>query len=485
MKTLRIRTVKSPVALAKKLFKLERSGRYKAAMEELAVIWPDLDLYPDVEAFEPREAAEILLRCGSLIGFYGHTTQQKQSQERSRNLLEKAHGRFFGWTDVRKTAECENYLALSYWRTGEHNEAQIWMDAAFSRDLADTDEIRLFSHIIQCLINIPAKKDRQNLAALKSLQDKYLDCGDDCLIGDFYNHCGLALDNLNRKAEAVDHFELAKYYYERSGHKIYLGTIENNLAWLYKDAGKFAQAHASIDNAARLFRLVNDKTREGFSFDTKASVYFAESKYADALKTVERAVSVLKKGENTAYLIETLLTKAKILLYLDNFTDAIVSLIEAVNAARVQTGEDAAKRLIDEFEAALQTKNTSARTEKPLKPGDFELILPESIGQYSDYRGVWINTTRLEDIGLARGSLAVVATAKVSRGDLVALTEIENGEVSCGFYDADFGVVCLEGCDGEPEVFNEKDVVILGKIVGVCKTGQREDGKMAVKALKL
>ena len=484
MNTLKPQIAKNPVALSEKLFRFERSGRYCEALEELGNIWPDhYGTLPVVSVFEPKEAAELLLRCGSLIGFHGHTTQQEGSQERSRDLLMSAHSQFASWNDTQKLAECENYLALSYWRTGEHNEAQIWIDESFARSLPVANPIVLFSHIIQCLINIPAKKDSQNLAALKSLEDAFLNCNDDCLKGDFYNHCGIALDNLGRKKEAIEHFELAKYYHELSGHHIYLGTVENNLACLYRDEGRSGKAHEAIDNATRLFRQIKDKTREGFSLDTKASLLFADAKYAQALKTVERAVSLLKEGENTAYLIETLLTKAKILIYLDNFADSVISLTDAVNIARVQTGEAAAKRLIDEFETVLRVRNTVP--EKKVEVGDFELLLPASIGNYDEYRGVWINGNQLESIGLARGSLAIIAKTPIARGDLVALSEIENDAVSCGFYDADFGVVCLEGTSGEPRVFDEKEIRILGKIVGVCEDSQRKDGKMAVKALSL
>ncbi|MEO6050921.1 MAG: tetratricopeptide repeat protein, partial [Pyrinomonadaceae bacterium] len=163
---------------------------------------------------------------------------------------------------------------------------------------------------------------------------------------------------------------------------------------------KFFKAHSSIENAAKIFRQLKDKTREGYALDTKASIYFAESKYGDALQTVEKALTILRNSENSAYLVDTLLTKAKILLFLDNFSDAVECLIEAVNITRVQTGAATLNRLISEFEAALNAKNGPRK--KPLDDGDFELILPQSIGHYSDYRGVWINNTRLEDVGLLK-----------------------------------------------------------------------------------
>ena len=483
MKTLHVQTAKYPAVLARELFKLERCGRYEEALEELTDIWPDFGISPSISSFQPKDAAEILLRCGSLIGFHGHNTQLDHSQERSRDLLMSARDLFIDFGDFEKAAECENYLALAYWRTGEQNEAHSWISESFSRNLTISRRVTLFTYIIQCLIRIAEQKFDENLATLEPLEAAFLDFGDNGLKGDYYNHRGLALKNLGNISAALDCFELAKYYHQRSGHKIYLGTVENNLAQLYKQTGKFAKAHESIDNATRLFRKLKDRTREGYSLDTKALVYFAESKYPEALRTVEKGLSILKKSENTAYQIDTLLTKAKILLFLDNFLDAVICLIDAVNIARVQTGEAAAKRLIEEFETAFRSKNDPPK--KNLDSNDFELIMPESIGHYSDYRGVWINNTRLQEIGLVKGSLAIVVKTDIKRGDLVAVAETESDEVSCGFYDADFGIVCLESTAGEPQIFDEKDIRILGKIIGVCNAGKKEDGKMFVQSLNL
>jgi hypothetical protein len=57
--------------------------------------------------------------------------------------------------------------------------------------------------------------------------------------------------------------------------------------------------------------------------------------------------------------------------------------------------------------------------------------------------------------------------------------------VSCGFFDSDFGIVCLEAGGSEPQLFDKSDIKILGKIVGVCNSGKNADGAMEVHSLKL
>jgi tetratricopeptide (TPR) repeat protein len=484
MNTLHVQTTTQPAVLAKKLFKLERCGRYSKALEALADIWPDSDLDPKIGGFEPRDAAEILLRCGSLIGFHGHISQIPGSQLKSKNLLSNAHERFLGLEIIEKAAECENHLALAFWRTGEFNEAENWVDEALGHKLPSSSDARLYSHIAKSMIDISHQRHRENLKNCERLESDFRKYGDAFLTGSFYTNIGLSLKNLGRKSEALGHFELAKFFHQQSRHKIYLGTVENNLAGLYKDAGKFRQAHESVDIALRINRQIKDKTREGSTLDTKALIYFAESKYGDALRTVEKALVILRKSENSGYLIETLLTKAKILLYDNNFTGAVLSLIDAVDIARVQTGEESVMRLINEFETALYERN-APQPDEDAATECLQLIIPPSIDHYSYYSGIWIKNTGLEAIGLAQGSLAILAEDKISRGDLVAISEMGSDMVICGFYDADFGIVGIEAAAGEPQIFDEKDIKVLGRIIGVCDPNKKEDGRMVVRALNL
>jgi tetratricopeptide (TPR) repeat protein len=485
MKTLHLQTVIS----SKKIFELERCGKYEEALAELRDIWQDTTTLPNVENYDARSAAEIILRCGSLIGFLGHNKQIPNAQEKSKNLLTEAHHRFLDIYNVEKIAECENYLALAYWRTGEAREAEVWIEESLSHNLPNSNEIRLYANIIKCLVLLSIKKYEEIISNLSNLEDDFLNCSDYCLKGDFYNNFAIALKNLGRTKEALSKFEVARYYHQKSHHKIYLGTIENNLAQLYKFENLFTKAHQAIDRGTKIFKQIKDRTREGFSLDTKSQIYFAERKYTQALKTVEKAICILKKSENLAYLVETSLTKSKILLYLDDFTAATLSLFEAVQIARVNTGEEAARDLIKEFEKTLLEKNKIADEnlfeEDQSDIDNLKLILPSSISHYTEIQGVWIKNSHLENVGLRKNSLAIVAQTEIKRGDLSAISEIETGAIFCGVYDCDFGIVCLEGANGEPQLFDEKSIKILGKIVGVCNSGKDTDGKMIVQPINL
>lgn len=471
------------------LFKLERCGKYEEALAEIRHIWKDTNDFPDVDAFAPRAAAEIILRCGALIGFLGHTKQIPNSQEKSKNLLTEARNRFLDIYDVEKIAECENYLALAYWRTGEMVEADIWIEEALSHSLGQSSETWIYANLTKSMIFISAGKYKETAEHLRRLEKHFKNLGNYFLLGSFCTNLAVALRNLDRIPEALKYYESARLYHRKSGHRIYLGTIENNLAYLYKSQRRFKEAHQAIDNGVEIFKKVKDRTREGFSLDTKAQIFCDEGKYAEALTVIEKAIVILGKSENADYLVETSLSKAKILLYLEDFTAGFMSLSDAVQLAKTKISEERAKNVVKEFEAILKEKAAPKLnkiiSEKESGGEKLELILHPTIAHYQEFQGIWIKNSNLENFGLRQGALAVVTKAELKRGDLVAINEIATDSVICGFYDSDFGLICLERIGAEPKLYNEDEIEILGKIVGVGKSEKNSGGKMLIEPLNL
>ena len=484
-------TTRAQRAFLRELFTLERSGEFDLALNELKGIWDDTTEMPTVTGLDSRTSAEIHLRCGALLGFIGHIRQIPTSQERSKNLLTHARSLFLEIYDNEKIAECENYLALAYWRMGEAREAESWIDESQSHELPLTCDARLYSHVIRNLVLLSQQRYAEIQVSFATLKGTFLEFADDFLTGNFYMNYGVAAKNLGDIPAALEALETARNHFERSGNKIQVAMAENNLSQLYKRERRFQAAHSAIDRASKLFRQIGDRTREGFSYDTKALIYFDESRYPEALATVNRAITILGTSENFGYLTETILTKAKVQLHTDGFSIATMTLLEAIDLAKVRIGEDAAHRLVREFEQALDERNAERNesVSKVERTGvathDLKLVLPPSIAHYKDYQGVWITNSDLEAYGLSRGSLAVVVPSAVRRGDLVAVMELENEFVSCGFYDSDFGIVCLEAGGAEPQLFDKESVKVLGKIIGVCPPDAAPDGTMEVQPIDL
>lgn len=472
------------------LFKLERRGRYEEALAELRHIWEDTNSFPDIENYAPREAAEVILRCGALIGFLGQIKQIPNSQEKSKNLLTEARLRFLDIYDLEKIIECENYIALAYVRTGELVEAEAWVEEALSHNVSELCDAWLYSNITKSLIFQLNGKYKEILETLFPLKNDFLKFGSFFLSGSFCTNVSLAFRETGDIFNSQKYLELARTFHKKSGHQIYLGTVENNLAQVYKLDRKFAEAHKRADSAISVFRKLKDRAREGFAYDTKADIFCAEGRYEEALATIEKALTILRRNENAAFTVETYLSKAKILLRLDNFTAAFLSLSDAVQLAKSQISEERAESLVREFEALMKEKNapviSRAFNEKEASADEnLELILPPTIAHYREIQGVWINNSHLENFGLRKGTLAVVGKTELKRGDLAAVNEIATDSVLCGFYDSDFGLVCLEGIGDEPRFFDENEIEVLGKIVGIGRADKKLKNKIHVEPLNI
>ncbi|MCD9186566.1 MAG: hypothetical protein LUM44_09035 [Pyrinomonadaceae bacterium] len=325
--------------------------------------------------------------------------------------------------------------------------------------------------------------------------------------GSFYTNVAAAYEKVGNHQKTLHNLEVARYYHQKSKHKIYLGVVENNLAQLYKLEERFQQAHLASDNATKIFKQIKDRTREGFSLDTKAQIFIHEQKFEEALQVIEKALKILAKTENKGYFVETMLTKVKALVHLDEISAATMCLFEAVEIAKVHIGEETANNLIKEFENTLREKmavkpNREENVEKIEERAEtagkdeiveteetdsgiaLEFVLPPQLSHYDDIQVVQIQNRHLEAVGLKQDSLAIVVRETVNRGDLAAISERETEAVMCGFYDCDFGIVCLEGIESEPQLFDENEIEILGKIVGVCDALPTNGNKLFVQPLK-
>lgn len=504
MKTLHTQSILRPAVLIDKLFRLERQGRYAEAIAEAKPYWNNVDKPPVLEGFSENEAAEMILRLGVLVSCQGNNHQIHNAQVRSKDFLTEARQRFLELGIIEKVAECENYLTLAFWQSGEFNEAKVWSEESFSHNLPNTSTTKLYAYVLQSLINISIGNYQDNFILAEKIETDFNLYGDAFLNGSFSTNIGIAYEKVGNHQKSLHYLELARYYHQRSRHKIYLGTVENNLAQLYKLEKRFQQAHLASDNATKIFKQIKDRTREGFSLDTKADIFIHELKFEDALQTIEKALKIIAKTENKGYLVETMQTKVKALVHLDEISAATKCLFEAVEIAKVHIGEEAANNLIKEFEITLRKTNSVGTTREETKEQieeikqntetetreinlgeELEFVLPPQLSHYDDIQVVQIQNTHLEAVGLKQDSLAVVVKETVKRGDLAAISEKETEAIICGFYDCDFGIICLEGIESEPQLFDESEVEILGKIVGVCDVPSISGSRLFIQPLNL
>jgi tetratricopeptide (TPR) repeat protein len=469
--------------LLRRLVRLEYRGEYSRALDLVSAEWREPSFEPDVSGLDAGASAALLMRIGAILGRAGHAEMVEGSQERSKDLVMRARETFLALADESNIAECENYLALAYGRLREFREAEVWLDQAEERAVEATHSVRLGTHLVRGWLYMIWGRHEEQVDLAKHVERDFRSNGDPLLNGSFCSNVGLSLKDLGRIPEALEYLHLARSFHSVSKNRTYQATVENNLALIYMSQGRHDLAHDCVDAAIDLYKRLGDRAREASSLETKAQIYIAASRLEDGLRTADRSIKLLQRHRNLFYLTESLMTRAKVLVQLDNFADGILALMDAVNIARTQTGEGEARSLIRQFELVVERQKTKRR-EVPgsVASRELELVLPPSLANYADYRTLHLHHSYLNQLGIADGSTILVVAESPVPGDVAAVQEKATGEVSCGSFDAAFGIVCLNGEDDHPRLFDESEVTVLGKVVGVCR--HQPSGKLVAEPLR-
>lgn len=333
---------------------LERIGDFEKAFELLREFWSDITELPDVSGLPPIIAGEILLRCGSIAGFLGDLKQIPNAQEHSKTILTNARSKFIELHKPEKIAECENYLSLTCWRSGEIKEANVWIEESLSHKLNNYDNIRLFSHVIKTLLLLADSKYDEVITYLASVHP-YFDEADYLCRGLYCRNLSLAHKNVNKLDETLRHLNFARFCRQKSKHRSYLVSVENNLAQLYKLRGEFSKAIESVENAIRLSTQINNPRWKAHAIDTKAQIFIAKQDFESAVKFADDAIAILNFGDNAGILSEIYLTKATALIAMENIAEAVIAKSEAIHLAKLN-GESQVKRIAESLELACLSK---------------------------------------------------------------------------------------------------------------------------------
>jgi tetratricopeptide (TPR) repeat protein len=350
----------------------------------LNAVWGNLDDEPALGGLDALLQAEILRCCGFFLSYYGHSRNLRNYQERGRNFLTNAIEMFDKENLPDKAAEAKVILALCYWYEGATNECELIL-AETEKEYADN---QLHPVRFQIAVNRMASHYRrseyeQALSIIEQISIPIELCKDIRLKTLFHTQAGIIYQILQQPEKAIFHTSEAIKNAQRNGNIRYTASCLNNLGNVYKDIGKFDDAHQCIDRAYKTYIELEEIGWAANVLDTKAQVYLAENKLASALTKIDEALTILRKGEDFAGLIEALSTKCKILLKLDKVSEFILLLLELTEVAKMQLGEVTAKKYADEFAKLLYPlDNTSYTSEvRAFKASLLRKHLTDSNGQ--------------------------------------------------------------------------------------------------------
>ncbi|MBC7910353.1 MAG: sigma 54-interacting transcriptional regulator [Pyrinomonadaceae bacterium] len=354
---------------------LTEAGDYEAACSAMGELWKRLGERPDLAGLDQATAAEALLRSGSLSGWIGSARQFAGAQELAKDLISESISTFEDLGETEKVAEAFNDLALCYVREGAFDEARVTLQEALARLSGIESEQRVRTLINRAVVERADARFRDAFAVLNEAAPLLDTSGSHAVKGRFYNQLALVLRNLGDvegRADYVDRalieYAAASHHFEQAGHKRNCARVENNLGFLFLKSGKFKEANEHLDYARRIFVTTKDTGSAAQVDETRARVFLAQRRPAEAERLTQAAVQALEKGGEMALLVEALTTHGTAQARLGRFEQARATFERAIEVSNeAGRGENAglvALTLLEEVGGRLTTDERRAAYER-------------------------------------------------------------------------------------------------------------------------
>ena len=354
---------------------IEKAGDYEAARAALSGLWQRVGTRPTLDGLEPRVAAEVLLRTGSLSGWIGSAQQIEGAQETAKDLLSESAAIFTELEEPTQAAEAYNALAVCYFREGAYDESRVTLEQALSLLVEDKSELKARALLNRAMVECAATRLTDALNALLEAAPLFEASENHALNGNFYNTFATTLKNLGAAEGRQDYLDralieyaAASYHYEKAGHQRNLARVENNLGLLLLNIGKVQKAHEHLDYARRIFVTLKESGSVAQVDETRARAFLAERRPAEAERLARAAVQTLDKGGEQALLAEALNTHATALARLGRFEQARFNFERAIQIIELSGNSESAGAialsLLEELGAKLSYDERRAAYER-------------------------------------------------------------------------------------------------------------------------
>ncbi len=320
---------------------LERAGEYEAACEALGDFWPDPRRSVALNDLDLSARAELLLRAGALTGWAGSASQVGDAQERAKDLISRSIKIFEELGETARVAGARSDLALCYWRQGAFDEARLILKDALDCLTGGDQETRVITLIRQGMVEKAAGRYGDSLRAYDEAAPIVERIDNHAIKGTFHNELaglftrlGLGEESEARLDRALVEYAAASFHFEQAGHLRFRASVENNLAYLLLRIKRFADAHAHLDSARKLWLELKDVKCVAQSDDTRARALLEEARLVEAEAFARQSVSALESGGEQSILAEALTTLGVVLARREKAVQSRAALERAIEVAR-------------------------------------------------------------------------------------------------------------------------------------------------------
>lgn len=285
----------------------ENIGEYEAAFAAIADFWPGIGERPRTEGLSKTEEAELVLRAGTLTGWLGSSRQVPGAQKFAKALISEGLKSFEKLGLSERVAEAQTSLAVCYWREGAMDEARGLFQTALGKAEDPVKRLRIL--VNSTIVEVSTNHLNDALALLDRAAAILDNVKDDAALGCYYMQRGIVMrriggvENLDR---ALLHHAAARVHFEKANHRRYFARAQNNLGVILLELGRYDEALETLEDAERTFTELGDVGTAAQVDETRARVYVAQQRYAEAEKIAQASVSVLERGGEQSLLVESL-----------------------------------------------------------------------------------------------------------------------------------------------------------------------------------
>jgi tetratricopeptide (TPR) repeat protein len=296
---------------------LKDRNEYDAAREAMFPIWNGIiGRRPNTKALHDTVVAEVLLTTGILTGWLGSRSEIKKADDYARDLITESITLYEALHDSRKVAEARAELGYCYWRAGANDEARIYFSEALKR-LTTGGNARANALIGLSFVEWAESRHKEALRILTENAPLFERITSHSLKGTYHNQLGVTFRAIasgsKRRSDyfqrAINEYRAADEQFKLARNLVYRAHVKNNIGNVLRELGRFREAHQYLEQARRLFMRVRDKVRVAQVDDTRAQVFIAERKYAQAELIARTAARSFERAGRQCLLAETLINQ--------------------------------------------------------------------------------------------------------------------------------------------------------------------------------
>lgn len=293
---------------------LKDKSDYEGIREVMRPLWSRVGEHPEIKGLHPSVSAEVLLCVGILTGWIGSKEGIEDAQEVAKNLISQSITFYESIGDKRKVAAARVELAICYWREGALNEARIMFSEAL-QELITEGNTRAHAILRLAILEWSASRYGEALRILRENAFLFKKISNLALRGNYHNQLAGVLVSLAKSDGQDDYLQQAIREYQeadacfKSAHNIvFRANVKNNVGELLFKISRFEEAHKYLGEARRLMAILKDKVGTAQIDDTRAQVFIAEKKFAEAERVARGAVWSLERSGRQCLLADALIT---------------------------------------------------------------------------------------------------------------------------------------------------------------------------------